>query len=63
MLLKHSLVTTWRTLRRNKLFTLINILGLSIGISASLVIYLIAVRRRLKAGDAPADKATPPTES
>lgn len=42
MLLKHSLVTTWRTLRRNKLFTLINILGLSIGISASLVIYLIA---------------------
>jgi len=42
MLLGNYLVTTWRTLRRNKLFSLINILGLSVGISASLVIYLIA---------------------
>ena len=30
-----------RNLRRNKLFSLINILGLSIGLSASLVIFLI----------------------
>jgi len=36
------LLPAWRTFRRNKLFTLINVLGLSIGISASVVIYLIA---------------------
>jgi ABC-type lipoprotein release transport system permease subunit len=42
MSLKHSILSTVRTFRRNRLFTLINILGLSIGISASLVIYLIA---------------------
>ena len=42
MLLRNYLLTTLRTFRRNRLFSLINILGLSIGISASLVIYLIA---------------------
>jgi putative ABC transport system permease protein len=36
------LLPAWRTFRRNRLFTLINVLGLSIGISASVVIYLIA---------------------
>jgi putative ABC transport system permease protein len=38
----NHLLPAWRTFRRNKLFTLINVLGLSIGISASVVIYLIA---------------------
>jgi len=32
----------WRSIRRNKLFSLINIIGLSIGISATVVIFLIA---------------------
>jgi hypothetical protein len=32
---------TWRTLVRNKLYTLVNVLGLSLGICACLVIYLI----------------------
>jgi putative ABC transport system permease protein len=38
----HPFLNAWRMFRRNRLFTGINILGLSIGISASLVIYLIA---------------------
>jgi putative ABC transport system permease protein len=38
----NSLLPAWRSFRRNRLFTLINVLGLSIGISASVVIYLIA---------------------
>jgi putative ABC transport system permease protein len=32
----------WRTLVRNKLYTLVNVLGLALGICACLVIYLIA---------------------
>src|SRR5882757_2632235 len=40
-MLKNYLKTALRTLRRNKLFSLINILGLSIRISAAIVIYLI----------------------
>ncbi|MDO6431821.1 ABC transporter permease [Flavitalea sp. BT771] len=35
------LITAFRTLRRNKVSSLINVLGLSIGISAALIIYLI----------------------
>lgn len=35
------LITAFRTLRHNKVFTLINVLGLSVGISAALIIYLI----------------------
>ena len=31
----------WRTLVRNKLYTLVNVLGLALGICACLVIYLI----------------------
>src|ERR1700749_3549870 len=31
----------WRTLVRNKLYTLVNILGLALGICACLIIYLI----------------------
>src|ERR1700761_9724262 len=42
MPLKHTVVTAFRNFRRNALFTSINILGLSIGISASVVIYMIA---------------------
>jgi putative ABC transport system permease protein len=33
--------TSWRNLTRHKLFSLINILGLAIGISACLIIYLV----------------------
>jgi predicted permease len=39
---KNYFKTAWRTLWKNKVFSLINVLGLAIGISASLVIYLIA---------------------
>src|SRR5574339_60245 len=38
---KNYLTVAWRNLRRNKVFTFINIIGLAIGISASLVIYLL----------------------
>jgi putative ABC transport system permease protein len=38
---KNFLSVTTRNFRRNKVFTIINIAGLAIGISASLVIYLI----------------------
>ena len=38
---RNYLTVALRTMRRNKAFTAINILGLSIGISASLVIFLI----------------------
>src|SRR5258706_8394521 len=40
-MIKNYLITALRNLRRNKIFSLINVLGLSIGISAALVIYLI----------------------
>src|SRR5580698_9433425 len=40
-MLKNYLLTAWRSLRKRKFFSLINVLGLSIGISASLVIWLI----------------------
>jgi putative ABC transport system permease protein len=40
-MLKNYLRTAWRNIWRNKVFSLINIIGLSIGISASLVIYCI----------------------
>lgn len=38
---KNYFITAWRNLRHNKAFSAINILGLAIGISASLVIFLI----------------------
>lgn len=40
-MLKNYLLVALRNLRRNKLFSLINVLGLAIGISASLIIFLI----------------------
>jgi len=40
-MIKNYFLTAWRHIIRNKAFTLINILGLSVGISAALVIYLI----------------------
>ena len=40
-MIKNYLTIAFRTLSKNKVFTAINILGLSIGISASLVIYLL----------------------
>jgi hypothetical protein len=47
-MLYHQLKTAWRNLIRQKGYTLINILGLSIGVCSTLVIYLI---KRLKIGD------------
>src|SRR5678816_3985595 len=41
-MIKNYLTIALRTLWKNKIFFVINILGLSIGISASLVIYLLA---------------------
>src|SRR5450432_2186767 len=41
-MLKNYFKTAWRTLWKNKIISVINVLGLAIGISASLVIYLIA---------------------
>ena len=40
-MLKTYLTIAYRNFIRNKVFSLINVLGLSIGISASLVIFLI----------------------
>jgi len=40
-MIRNYFLTAWRSILRNKAFTLINILGLSVGISAALVIYLI----------------------
>ncbi|MEO8961814.1 MAG: ABC transporter permease, partial [Ginsengibacter sp.] len=40
-MVKNYIKTAWRNLRHNKAFSAINILGLAIGISASLVIFLI----------------------
>jgi putative ABC transport system permease protein len=40
-MIKNYFKTAFRILRRNKLFSLINVLGLSVGISAALIIYLI----------------------
>ncbi len=40
-MLKNYFIVSWRNFRRNKLFSLINIVGLSIGISSALVIFLI----------------------
>ncbi|HEY4061536.1 MAG TPA: FtsX-like permease family protein [Puia sp.] len=40
-MIKNYFITALRNLRRNKIFSLINVLGLAIGISAALVIYLI----------------------
>src|SRR5688572_2666227 len=40
-MLKNYLTVAFRNLQRHKFFSLINIAGLAIGISASLVIYLI----------------------
>ena len=40
-MIKNYFTIAFRTLRKNKMFAAINILGLAIGISASLVIYLI----------------------
>lgn len=38
---KNYLIVALRNFRRNKTFSIINVLGLSIGISAALVIFLI----------------------
>lgn len=40
-MIKNYFLTAWRSFRKNKVFSFINIIGLAIGISASLVIFLI----------------------
>lgn len=40
-ILKSNFKSAWRILRRNKIFSFVNIIGLSIGISTSFVIYFI----------------------
>ncbi|MBC7687709.1 MAG: ABC transporter permease, partial [Aquabacterium sp.] len=40
-MIKNHFKTAWRSFRKNKVFSAINIVGLAIGISASLVIFLI----------------------
>ena len=40
-MLKNYFIVALRSFARNRAFSLINVIGLSIGISASLVIYLI----------------------
>ncbi|RVU02745.1 ABC transporter permease [Mucilaginibacter limnophilus] len=42
-MLKNYFKTAWRSIMRQKVFTMINVTGLAIGISAALVIYMIAV--------------------
>lgn len=39
---KNYFKTAWRSLLRNKMYSLVNVLGLSLGICACLVIYLVA---------------------
>ena len=39
-MLKHYIVITWRNIRNNKVFTLINIFGLSIGLACTFIIWL-----------------------
>ena len=41
-MLKHYAIHFYRNLKRQKLFTFINILGLTVGIASSLLIYLYA---------------------
>lgn len=45
-MLKNHLKTGWRNILRNKFYATVNILGLSLGISACLVIYLITSYER-----------------
>ena len=40
-MLKNYFIVAWRNFRSNKIFSIINVLGLAIGISAALVIFLI----------------------
>lgn len=39
-MIQNYILTAWRNFRKNKITTLINVVGLSIGISAALIIYL-----------------------
>ena len=39
-MLKHYFKTAWRNLKRNRIFSIINILGLSIGLSCAMLILL-----------------------
>jgi putative ABC transport system permease protein len=40
-MIKNYFITAWRNISRNKVYTIINILGLSLGVTACLIIYLI----------------------
>ncbi len=39
-MLKNYLVTAWRNIRKDKFYALLNVLGLAIGITAALFIFL-----------------------
>jgi ABC-type antimicrobial peptide transport system permease subunit len=40
-MIRNYFVIAWRTMTRNKMYTAINVLGLSLGISACLIVYLV----------------------
>src|ERR1700709_1667988 len=40
-MIRHYFKTAWRSITGNKVYTAINVLGLALGISACLIIYLI----------------------
>src|SRR5258708_21780741 len=40
-MIKNYFITAWRNISRNKVYTTINVLGLSLGVCACLIIYLI----------------------
>src|SRR5258708_5615733 len=40
-MIKNYFITAWRNISRNKVYTATNVLGLSLGVSACLIIYLI----------------------
>jgi len=41
-MIRNYVITAWRSLQRNKIYALINIVGLAIGVASCLLIFLIA---------------------
>lgn len=42
-MIKNYFLIAWRTMTRNKVYTVINVLGLSLGVSACLIVYMVVV--------------------